>query len=775
MSISSRITSIEEHIGDIYDTLELGGFNPYKLPKEYTQVDYIQSSGTQYIDTGVYATENIGFEARIKMTKYVFEGGVFASSNSSSNNHFVLQTIDNGQLNLYITSNGNTYPRYTYQTNDTSNFHDISYNIDNLNKGFLDGEQLTQNNNRLTTVTGSTFTLFARKFVTSVSRYGYCQIKNFKIYDNNVLVRDYIPCYRNSDNEVGLYDLVNNVFYTNQGTGSFTYGAVNREKTTNKNIQNVSSALQQKYLDYMNNGTQEIWNNWEKVTGTGKQVTLNNTVNAPMDLTVKGDTSQVQYSGKNLFNKYGDFNYPTNVYIDATTLLENGTIQTTANVNLNASRGIRLNLEQNTDYIISGKLISSASTSSSKARVRVMGFVDNWTALSQNTLATTGNFSFTANSGQATDWFLSLNCVDGNNAIYDEIMIRKSTVTDATYEPYCGGTASPNPSYPQAIQNVTGDVEVLVQNKNILPTNVEDWEQGTLSNGINTSSTTRIRTVDYWRIDNDINYHVSIQNTNYCFLNISLYDKNNNYIGQYYDINLQINGTTDLTINIPSNRIANVYYMRVVIRKADNTSTITANEIDTIKPMIELNTTATTYTPHQEQTFTFPLGTQRMYAGDYLADDGIHHVRKQITFDGSEDENWSYYSNGGVTNRRFIISIADMKQGTNNQYPALSNRFIQKSSTEDNFIFITSSNKIVWFGSTELEDLDVAGFKTWLSTNNVIVEYELAEETVTPYTTEQQTVYNQIKQAKSYNEQTNISGSSDELEPIFEVVALKNI
>jgi hypothetical protein len=46
-----------------------------------------------------------------------------------------------------------------------------------------------------------------------------------KIYEAGVLVRNYVPCYRKSDNVAGLYDLVNNGFYTNSGTGTFTVGA----------------------------------------------------------------------------------------------------------------------------------------------------------------------------------------------------------------------------------------------------------------------------------------------------------------------------------------------------------------------------------------------------------------------------------------------------------------------------------------------------------------------------------------------------------------------
>ena len=35
-----------------------------------------------------------------------------------------------------------------------------------------------------------------------------------KIWNGDTLVRDLIPCYRNNDSVVGMYDLVNNVFYT---------------------------------------------------------------------------------------------------------------------------------------------------------------------------------------------------------------------------------------------------------------------------------------------------------------------------------------------------------------------------------------------------------------------------------------------------------------------------------------------------------------------------------------------------------------------------------
>lgn len=48
-----------------------------------------------------------------------------------------------------------------------------------------------------------------------------------KLFTGQTLVRNFIPCIRKSDNEPGLYDTINNIFYTNQGTGKFSYGSSN--------------------------------------------------------------------------------------------------------------------------------------------------------------------------------------------------------------------------------------------------------------------------------------------------------------------------------------------------------------------------------------------------------------------------------------------------------------------------------------------------------------------------------------------------------------------
>jgi len=60
-------------------------------------------------------------------------------------------------------------------------------------------------------------------------RYGGYQSKNryyqLCIEKDEVLMRNMIPCYRKSDGEVGMYDIVTGKFYTNTGNGTFTKGA----------------------------------------------------------------------------------------------------------------------------------------------------------------------------------------------------------------------------------------------------------------------------------------------------------------------------------------------------------------------------------------------------------------------------------------------------------------------------------------------------------------------------------------------------------------------
>lgn len=50
------------------------------------------------------------------------------------------------------------------------------------------------------------------------------KLKGGKIYVDNILKVDLVPVVRQSDNVAGMYDIINNTFYTNSGTGTFGIG-----------------------------------------------------------------------------------------------------------------------------------------------------------------------------------------------------------------------------------------------------------------------------------------------------------------------------------------------------------------------------------------------------------------------------------------------------------------------------------------------------------------------------------------------------------------------
>ena len=140
---------------------------------------------------------------------------------------------------------------------------------------------------------------------------------------------------------------------------------------------------------------------------------------------------------------------------------------------------------------------------------------------------------------------------------------------------------------------------VKEKSENLIPTNISDWEQGGISStdGTDTVSTIRLRTIDFYPINNNTDYYISVNDTDYCYVNIILYDSSKQYAGQYYLVDSAINGATALAINVPSSAIANAAYYRAVVKKQDD-STITSQEIADIKPMLNLGSTPQTYAPY---------------------------------------------------------------------------------------------------------------------------------------------------------------------------------
>lgn len=197
------------------------------LPSEYTQVDYIQSSGTQYIDLNYILKNSNSVELRVKASDNNSSTKmIFGSRAGASDNNFSINITDRVTLD-YNNSNYNTYRAvYNYEVDKEY----ILY-ISKSKRTIYDGNRnvLVENsticNDTITTPQNATL-FYINPKPSNTWYIPNAKVYTCKIWNDTTLVRDMIPCYRNSDSAVGMYDLVNNVFYTNSGTGTFTYGSL---------------------------------------------------------------------------------------------------------------------------------------------------------------------------------------------------------------------------------------------------------------------------------------------------------------------------------------------------------------------------------------------------------------------------------------------------------------------------------------------------------------------------------------------------------------------
>ena len=183
----------------------------HNLPDEYQEVEYIQSGGTQYIDTGI----NPKIKPRVVVNMMLL--------NSADKDYWGNNNIDGSAYLANFASGILMYYRYgrtgSINTGVTAPFNEF-HEWDVSDAIYLDKVKLYTTPNVYTyNANQSNIYLFR-----SARSYGVFRASYFIIYDGDEKVREYYPCYRKSDNAIGLFDKVSNTFFPNLGSGIFIKG-----------------------------------------------------------------------------------------------------------------------------------------------------------------------------------------------------------------------------------------------------------------------------------------------------------------------------------------------------------------------------------------------------------------------------------------------------------------------------------------------------------------------------------------------------------------------
>lgn len=194
-------------------TVNVSGGGELPLPSEYQQVLYIESTGTQCAYADVDVSGMIGaISARMQTddTANTVLYGVIGSSSSythqvekRSGADGLVARYGSGTSNVFAFDNSDVHilgdNPVTYIWGVTSNIGFAIHAARQGNgysyffKGMIYGLIFYQGKS------DSTGALLQKKF-------------------------DFVPCYRKSDGEIGYYERINGVFYTNVGTGTFSRG-----------------------------------------------------------------------------------------------------------------------------------------------------------------------------------------------------------------------------------------------------------------------------------------------------------------------------------------------------------------------------------------------------------------------------------------------------------------------------------------------------------------------------------------------------------------------
>ena len=162
---------------------------------------------------------------------------------------------------------------------------------------------------------------------------------------------------------------------------------------------------------------------------------------------------------------------------------------------------------------------------------------------------------------------------------------------------------------------------------------------------------------------------------------------------------------------------------------------------------------------HEEKIITFPLKEgQRLHLGDYLSDNGIHHVRKtrriyvdDFTYSVTEG-GLLILSNraGAIWDYTSIKGLCTHFKNAEDETITVNGAAANLEDGEFNFRAGTTKDRIYFKNSAFTTSTD---WRNFFNENEVLLEYECTEY-IEAYTEEQQAVYNQLQRLllyKGYN------------------------
>lgn len=211
----ANTTSFEIWQGD--DLTQDASGTPSVLPDGYVELEYIESSGSQWIDTGIYPGGSTRVTADVEILKSTSVNGIFGGRNGDQG--------AGGMFSLWAINQ-------TFRTDYGTSQAQVQVSAD--------GRHAIDKSGPVTTIDGTTVQAAQASFSSAGSLYLFTNNEgtdgpdsrgaSMRLYscsisqDGTAPSRELIPARRESDGAVGLYDRIGAKFYGNDGSGAFVAG-----------------------------------------------------------------------------------------------------------------------------------------------------------------------------------------------------------------------------------------------------------------------------------------------------------------------------------------------------------------------------------------------------------------------------------------------------------------------------------------------------------------------------------------------------------------------
>ena len=188
--------------------------------EEYETLNYIASTGTQYIDLDLKPTSNTRVECDVQVYEWSSFATIFGCRNASSQTASQAYSINVPDANTFRSD----YFGDSKSVSVNSHLNRVEI-IKNKNVVSITGDNENASIINANTTGESTYNLylFAMNNVGSASLFVKARLYSCKVYEGDMLIRDLVPS-KDANGTIGLYDKITNIFFTNKGTGIFGNG-----------------------------------------------------------------------------------------------------------------------------------------------------------------------------------------------------------------------------------------------------------------------------------------------------------------------------------------------------------------------------------------------------------------------------------------------------------------------------------------------------------------------------------------------------------------------